>query len=58
MSVRSKKYLNYNPKFLESKIIYHSKFTPLRWSNFEMIIQKPIYYDYDKSRLLWSSVSV
>ena len=29
MSVRSKKHFNHNPKFIESKIIYHSKFTPL-----------------------------
>ena len=36
MSVRSKKYLNYNPKFLESKIIYHSKFTPLQSNDFEI----------------------
>ena len=39
MEVRSKKYFNYNLKFKESKIIYHSKFNRLRWSNFEIIIQ-------------------
>ena len=55
--------LEYKVKFDQSgttiseDIICTSKKIPIRWSNFEMIIQKPIYYEYD-NRLIWTSVSV